>query len=104
TIRGQGAGVTTISGDNSSRVFFINPGVSGATMPPSTRPTGRMANLTIANGNAGGGAGNEGIGGGGGAAGLGGGLLINGGVVTINNVTFTGNSATGGSGGFGLCN
>jgi DNA-binding beta-propeller fold protein YncE len=104
TITGRGAGVTTISGNNSSRVFFINPGASGATMPPSTRPTVRIANLTIANGNAGGGAGNEGIGGGGAGAGLGGGLLINGGVVTLNSVTFTGNGAIGGSGGFGLCN
>jgi hypothetical protein len=35
TITGQGAGVTTISGNNNSRVFFINPGALGATMPPT---------------------------------------------------------------------
>jgi hypothetical protein len=104
TITGQGAGVTTISGNNSSRVFFINPGAPGATTPPTTSPTVRIASLTIANGNAVGGAGYDGIGGGGGAAGLGGGLLINGGMVTVDSVTFTGNSVTGGGGGFGQCN
>jgi hypothetical protein len=106
TITGQGAGVTTISGNHSSRVFFINPGASGATMPPTTGPTVRITNLTIADGNAVGGAGNHGIGGGGGAAGMGGGLLVNGGVVTqiLDSVTFTSNSAIGGSGGFGDCN
>jgi hypothetical protein len=103
TITGQGAGATTINGNNNSRVFFINPGAPGATTPPTTSPTVQIANLTIANGNAVGGAGYEGRGGGAGAAGLGGGLLINGGLVTLDNVTFTGNSAIGGSGGFGLC-
>src|ERR1700682_52352 len=46
TITGQGAGVTTISGNHSSRVFFINPGASGATMPPPTGLTVRITNLT----------------------------------------------------------
>jgi hypothetical protein len=35
TINGQGAGVTTISGNNNSRLFFINPGAPEATMPPT---------------------------------------------------------------------
>src|SRR5436305_569570 len=87
TITGQGAGITIIDGANSSRVFFINPGAPGATTPPANTPIVRIANLTIANGNALGGAGTEGIGGGGGAAGLGGGVLINGGIVTLDSVT-----------------
>ena len=101
TITGQGAGVTTISGNHSSRVFFINPGASGTKLPPTTGPTVRIASLTIADGNALGGAGTGGFSAGGGAAGLGGALLVNRGAVTLDSVTLTGNTAMGGSGGFG---
>src|SRR5256714_9487018 len=104
TITGQGAGSTIIDGANSSRVFFINPGTAGATTAPTTTPIVHIANLTIANGNAVGGAGTEGIGGGGGAAGLGGGVLINGGIVTLNSITFSGNNVVGGVGGLGQGN
>ncbi|MBI4469066.1 MAG: hypothetical protein HY650_07085 [Acidobacteria bacterium] len=109
TITGQGAGLTVITGDNKSRVFFICPGAPGAlTGPPAACPTVHFSNLTIADGRAKGGDGgrsdaagsNTGAGGaGGGAAGLGGGLFINGGTVTLDHVVFFGNQARGGNGG-----
>ncbi len=48
TINGPGASLLTISGGNNSRVFFINPGASGATIPPTTSPVVNLSNLTIA--------------------------------------------------------
>jgi len=104
TINGPGAGSLTISGNNVTRVFFINPGVAGATVPPSPPfPVVHVSNLTIANGKALGGNGRCGGGNGGGGAGMGGGLFINGGTVTIEGVTFSGNQASGGLGGSGSC-
>src|SRR5262249_41181138 len=48
TIQGPGAEQLTISGNNASRVFFINPGASGATSgPPATSLTVKFADLTI---------------------------------------------------------
>ena len=100
TIQGPGANQLTISGNNTSRVFFINPGAPGAmTGPPSARPVVTLTNLTIAQGRAKGGNGGGGDAtGGGGGAGLGGGLLVNGAVVTIEQVTFDQNQAIGGDG------
>src|SRR5262249_51864250 len=56
TIQGPGADQLTISGNNASRVFFINPGAPGATSgPPATSLTVTFSNLTIADGKAKGG-------------------------------------------------
>jgi len=105
TITGPGTSQLTISGGNTSRVFFINPGASGATTgPPATSPTVNISNLKIANGLANGGNGEWAHkysykGSGGGAAGMGGGIFINGASVVINDVQFAQNSATGGYGG-----
>lgn len=53
TIQGPGAAALTISGANKTRLFFINPGASGATSgPPNTNWVVTIANLTIANGKA----------------------------------------------------
>lgn len=105
TIEGPGENLLTISGNNASRVFFINPGAPGATAPPDPPfPAVAISNLTIANGTAKGGDGGgvgqlPGYGGkGGGGAGMGGGLFINGGTVTIEGVAFSGNQAIGGNG------
>jgi hypothetical protein len=101
-ITGPGASQLTISGGNTSRVFFINPGAAGATTgPPATNPVVSISNLKIANGLAkGGNGGNAGCtGGGGGAAGMGGGIFINGGTVTLAAVAFDRNEAIGGNGG-----
>ena len=105
TISGPGASQLTISGGNTSRVFFINPGAAGATTgPPATNPTVTISNLTVANGKANGGGGEWAFkysykGSGGGAAGMGGGIFINGASVVINAVQFAQNSAIGGNGG-----
>ena len=92
TISGPGADQLTISGNDTSRVFFINPGAPGAlTGSPAINPVVNISNLTIADGKAKGG--NGGIGqcrasGGGGAAGLGGGLFINNATVSISGINF----------------
>ncbi|MBI4469519.1 MAG: hypothetical protein HY650_09395, partial [Acidobacteria bacterium] len=109
TISGQGPDKTTISGGARTRVFFVCPGVAGATEgPPAACPRVHFSNLTIADGKAQGGRGGDsgsagagnGLGGaGGGAAGMGGALFINGGHVTVDSVTFSANQALGGSGG-----
>ena len=58
TITGPGTDLLTISGNNASRVFFVNPGASGATTgPPATNPVVNISALTIANGKARGGTG-----------------------------------------------
>jgi len=74
TINGTGANLLTISGNNASRVFTLNPGAIA-----------EINNLTISNGNAGGN--------------FGGGIEVEGGL-TLNNSTVTGNSANGGGGMF----
>ena len=106
TIQGPGADQLIISGNNASRVFFINPGAPGATSgPPATALAVNFADLTIADGKAkggNGGTGFNGFGGGGGAAGMGGGLFINHGDVAIERVVLTGNHAIGGNGGVGI--
>jgi len=107
TITGPGASLLTISGNDASRVFFINPGAPGATTgPPASMPVVSISNLTIANGNAKGGNGGGsstggccgGGGGGGAGAGMGGGLFINNGALTISGVSFSQNKAIGGAG------
>jgi len=99
TIIGPGASQLTISGNNASRLFFINPGAPGATTgPPATSPVFNLSNVTLANGRAKGGNGDT-IGGG--AAGMGGAIFVNGGQVIINQVNFTGNQALGGNAGNG---
>jgi hypothetical protein len=100
TIAGPGANLLTISGNDTQRVLFINPGAPGATSPPSGPfPTVSISGVTLAHGNAQGGAGGDGIGGGGGAAGMGGALFINGGEVTLDSVNLSQNVARGGNGG-----
>ena len=48
TITGPGVAALTISGNNATPVFFINPGAPGATSGPSATPRqGRGENLTI---------------------------------------------------------
>ncbi len=60
TIQGPGASQLTISGNNASRVFFINPGAAGATTgPPATSLVVAISNLTLANGKAKGGKGGD---------------------------------------------
>src|SRR5215468_8097091 len=100
TIAGPGANQLTISGNDAQRILFINPGAPGATSPPSGPfPTVSISGVTLAHGNALGGAG--GPGGGGGAAGMGGALFINGGDVTLDSVNLSQNVARGGHGGSG---
>lgn len=78
---------TTITGNN-NRLFFVNSGNVA------------LNNMDITGGRAQGGAGANGSGGGGGGLGAGGGLFINSGAnVTIQGVTFDGNSSVGGNGG-----
>ena len=88
TITGAGASIT-ISGANTSRVFFADTGKIS------------ISNLTIVAGNATGGAGgssNTG-GGGGGGLGAGGGLYVNTASVSLSGVVFQNNRAVGGAGG-----
>jgi hypothetical protein len=104
TIDGPGAGQLAISGNDNSRVFFVDPGSAGATSAPKSGLTVSISGLRIADGNATGGAGGTGqacFAGGGGAAGMGGGLFVNGGAVTLTGVTFSGDTASGGAGGAG---
>ena len=85
-----GGGLTnqTINGNNAHRGFFVYSGIV------------TLDDLTIQNAKAQGGAG--GSGGGGGGAGLGGGLFVaSAGSVTLENVSFSGDSAIGGNGGAG---
>jgi hypothetical protein len=100
TIAGPGANQLTISGNDAQRVLFINPGAPGAASPPSEPfPIVSISGVTLAHGNAQGGAGGTGGGGGGGAAGMGGALFINGGDVTLESVNLSQNVARGGNGG-----
>ncbi len=76
TIQGPGINQLTISGNNASRIFFINPGAPGATSgPPGSSLRVTLSQLTLANGKAQGGNGGtskNGFASGGGGAGLGG--------------------------------
>lgn len=84
----DGGGGVAINGNGLSRIFFI----AGRAIT--------LKNLTLQNGVAAGGFGGVGsAGGGGGAAGMGGAIFVNDGSLSINNVTFIGNQAVGGSGG-----
>jgi CSLREA domain-containing protein len=99
-ISGPGATALTISGNDASRVFFVNPGAPGATSgPPATGLSVVISNLSVANGQAKGGNGGAAdiAGGSGGAAGMGGALFVNNGSVTISGVAFSGNRAQGGN-------
>ncbi|MEZ6143185.1 MAG: autotransporter domain-containing protein [Zavarzinella sp.] len=86
-IRGPGAGSLTVSGNNATRVFFVDaPNVNVG-----------IHQLSVANGRATGGAG--GTGGGGGGLGAGGGIFVNQGNLTLTGVNFLNNQAIGGAGG-----
>jgi len=82
-----GPGPVTISGGNSTRIFFIAGG------------NVTISGVTLANGYAKGGDGAAGGNGGGGAAGMGGAIFLSGGFLTLNSVVFSNNRATGGNGG-----
>lgn len=89
-IQNAGPQMVTIDGQDSHRVFFVASGNVS------------ISELAIVNGAAQGGNGASGRGGGGGGLGAGGALFVNtGATVTVENVAFDGNSATGGSGGAG---
>ena len=99
-ISGPGATALMISGNNATRIFFINPGAAGATSgPPATPLTVQISGLTIANGKAQGSAGGaqRRAGGSGGAAGMGGAIFSNNGNLTISGVVFDANQAQGGN-------
>jgi len=85
----QGPGPLTISGGNTTRIFFIAGG------------NVTISGVTLANGFAKGGDGGSSFSGGGGAAGMGGAVFLNGGFVTLNGVVLSGNRAQGGNGGLG---
>jgi uncharacterized protein with beta-barrel porin domain len=91
TINGAGTTGLTISGNNTSQVFFVDNG------------TVTIENLKIANANSVGGTGGNTSpagGGGGGGLGAGGALFVNNTAnVTVQNVSFANNAATGGTGG-----
>lgn len=94
TIDGSGAPGLTISGGGVDRVFFV--GDADQIGPAGDRVSAAIANMTIADGNALGGAG--GVGRGGAGAGLGGAIFVSStGDLTLNGVTFSDNDATGGS-------
>ena len=92
TVDGSGAPGLTLDGGDAVRLFAVT---SNASLT--------LQNLTITGGEAMGGAGNAGSsnggGGGGGGAGMGGAVYDDGGDFTADGVTFTNNSAVGGSGG-----
>ena len=99
-IDGPGASALKISGNDASRVFFVNPGEPGATSgPPATGLSVGITNLTIANGLAKGGNGGApaAAGGSGGAAGMGGAIFVNKGTLAMSGVAFSGNRAQGGN-------
>ena len=83
TLKGPSNGnAVTISGNNATRLFFLESG------------NVTITNLTLANGLGQGGGSYYG----GGAAGMGGGIFQNGGSLTMTNVVMSGNKASGGSG------
>jgi hypothetical protein len=85
----QGNGTTLLGNANERGLFVYSGNVA-------------IANLTISNVAAAGGAGGSGFEGGGGGAGLGGGLFVaSAGVVGLTNVTFSNDAAIGGAGGGG---
>lgn len=93
TVNGAGTSGLAISGNDTSRVFFV--GTSNGTAVTVT-----IENLTVQNGLGAGG--NGGAAGGGGALGAGGGLFVaTGANVTVANVSFVNNQAAGGDGASG---
>jgi hypothetical protein len=99
TIEGPGVDALTISGNDATRVLFVNPGIAGAmTGPPAANIALRVSDLTIADGlarGADGGAQNAG-GGAGGSAGMGGAVFVNRGLVTLSGLVIRGSTASGG--------
>ncbi len=91
TIDGQANNITldaaAITSEFNKRIFFVNDASGNFT----------LTNLSLANALAQGGRGGSGGGGGGGAAGLGGAFFLNDGNVFIEDVSFSGNRARGGS-------
>ncbi len=85
-LTGAGADNTILDGQGTERLLFVGFG---------TTPTVSVSNLTLQNARHQGGSGTDR---GGGAAGMGAALLINGGTVTVDNVTFANNQAIGGNG------
>lgn len=100
TINGNGF---TLDGGGAYRGLLVAAFQSGSSNPAPVSAT--IANLTIQNTLAQGGAGGSGNFGGGGGGGLGGGLFVaSGATVTASNINFQNNSAAGGAGGAGaLC-
>jgi len=87
-INGPGMANLTISGNNSTRIFFVG---TGTTAPFSGTVT--LHNMTLANGFGKGGDSSSG----GGGAGMGGAIFQNGGNLSLSNVLLLGNRALGGS-------
>ena len=78
TINGPGANLLKISGNNQSRVFYINLISTGG----SQEERASLSNLTVT----------------GGKAPQGGGIFVHSGLINISNATITGNTATGNNG------
>ncbi len=92
TVQGLGSNALTISGENATRIFFVDAA------------NVRIHGVTLANGLGKGGDGSTGFGGGGGgggSAGMGGAVFLNHGSLLLDDVVFTGNRAVGGNGGSG---
>ena len=110
SINGAGATITVDGGSSSNTtgdriLFFGVKGSDGTALTATDSTAWTVANLTLQNGNARGGAGGNGSSisggwsGGGGGAGMGGALFVNAGSATLTNVTLLNNRAVGGAGG-----
>jgi len=98
TFSGPGKDNLSISGNDLHRPFFIGSGLAPFTAENPANPTVIIKEITISNGL---GKGGNGESGGGGAAGMGGAIFINKGIVRVENVRFSQNSAVGGIGSYG---
>jgi len=96
TVQGSATGAKnlTINGANSYMIFFVYGGASGVAL------TGSNGGMTLTGGLSQGGTGGMGFAGGGGGLGAGGALFVNNtAALTVTDVNFTSNQATGGAGG-----
>ena len=92
-VLGAGRDSLSISGANLYRPFFIGAGTAPFTAEVPASPTITFKNFTITQGRGKGGDSP----GGGGAAGMGGAIFVNDGLLTLEDMSFTSNSAVGGS-------